>query len=114
MKSTRLALTVAMLFGVLLTGAVHLDRLPPAVLWMYAGASVLAALLLGFDKRAAIAGRRRIAERTLQASALCCGWPGALVAMAVLRHKTAKYGFQQVFWCAVLLNCSVLAWIAVG
>ncbi|MGV8663884.1 DUF1294 domain-containing protein, partial [Pseudomonas aeruginosa] len=34
------------------------------------------------------------------------GWPGALVAQQVFRHKTRKLSFQLVFWGIVLLHQS--------
>jgi uncharacterized membrane protein YsdA (DUF1294 family) len=36
--------------------------------------------------------------------ALAGGWPGALLAQQVLRHKSTKREFRQVFWATVLLN----------
>jgi uncharacterized membrane protein YsdA (DUF1294 family) len=38
------------------------------------------------------------------------GWPGALLAQDLFRHKTSKTVFQAMFWCTVLLNCGGLAW----
>ena len=39
------------------------------------------------DKRAARLGRARVSEATLHGLALACGWPGALLAQQLLRHK---------------------------
>jgi hypothetical protein len=39
------------------------------------------------------------------------GWPGALVAQKVFRHKTQKVAFQRVFWVAVVVNLGVLGWV---
>ena len=39
------------------------------------------------------------------------GWPGALVAQQVLRHKSSKQSFRIVFWITVTINCGALAWI---
>ena len=33
-----------------------------------------------------------------------CGWPGALLAQQVLRHKTSKTSFIAVFWLTILVN----------
>ena len=38
------------------------------------------------------------------------GWPGALLAQDVLRHKTSKPGFLAIFWLMVALNVGALAW----
>ena len=35
------------------------------------------------------------------------GWPGAILAQQLLRHKTAKLSFRSVFWMSVLLNVFV-------
>ncbi len=54
------------------------------------------------DKNSAQNGRWRTAENTLQVTALLGGWPGALVAQQVFRHKTRKLEFQLPFWLIVL------------
>lgn len=36
------------------------------------------------------------------------GWPGALVAQQLLRHKTAKAEFISKFWATVTLNLAGL------
>ena len=38
------------------------------------------------------------------------GWPGALVARRVFRHKTTKQPFRTIFWVTVIANCVALAW----
>jgi len=40
--------------------------------------------------------------------ALCGGWPGALAAQHLLRHKNRKQAFQVVFWGTVALNIGAL------
>ena len=35
------------------------------------------------------------------------GWPGALMAQQVLRHKSNKASFQVAFWVSVVANVSV-------
>jgi uncharacterized membrane protein YsdA (DUF1294 family) len=102
------AVLMAVGFLLAVTAAVLMQRVPLPLLWIYVGASALAALLYTLDKRAAIAGRRRIRERTLHGVALAGGWPGALAAQSLLRHKTAKPAFRRIFWLSVLLNCAAL------
>lgn len=85
----------------------------PAVLLGYASLSILAFLAYAFDKSAAVSGRWRTAEQTLHLFALAGGWPGALVAQQVLRHKTSKQRFVYAFWLTVLINVSAfVAWHA--
>jgi uncharacterized membrane protein YsdA (DUF1294 family) len=84
--------------------------LPVAVPVVYAAGSILAFVFYGLDKSAAASGRRRTPEDTLLALGLLGGWPGALIAQRVLRHKSGKASFQVMFWLSVVLNCVVLAW----
>jgi uncharacterized membrane protein YsdA (DUF1294 family) len=47
----------------------------------------------------------------LHVVALFGGWPGALIAQGVFRHKSTKEEFQTVFWTTVVLNCAALLWL---
>jgi uncharacterized membrane protein YsdA (DUF1294 family) len=70
----------------------------------------VAFLMYGADKSAAKQGRWRTSESTLHTIALVGGWPGALVARRVFRHKTTKQPFRTIFWLTVIANCVALAW----
>jgi uncharacterized membrane protein YsdA (DUF1294 family) len=50
----------------------------------------------------------RTSERTLHLLALCGGWPGALIAQQLLRHKSQKKRFITVLWVCILLNVVLL------
>ena len=65
----------------------------------------------GADKSAAVRRSWRTSESALHTIALVGGWPGALVARRVLRHKTAKQPFRTIFWGTVIINCMALAWL---
>ncbi|WP_394558242.1 DUF1294 domain-containing protein [Aquipseudomonas alcaligenes] len=56
------------------------------------------------DKQSAQKGRWRTPENSLHIAELVGGWPGALVAQQVFRHKTRKASFQLVFWAIVVLH----------
>jgi uncharacterized membrane protein YsdA (DUF1294 family) len=71
---------------------------------VYLVASIVAFMAYALDKLAAIQGRWRISESTLHLLGLACGWPGALLAQQLLRHKTSKPSFVSAFWATVLLN----------
>lgn len=86
-------------------------RLPLAVLVMYLIASLVAFFTYAFDKSAARRDQWRIRESTLHGFALLGGWPGALAAQRLLRHKSAKASFQATFWVTVTLNCGALGWL---
>lgn len=91
-------------------GAVIVARLPLIVPLAYCGMSVATFLAYMSDKRAASNGQWRTAERSLHLLGLLCGWPGAMFAQKILRHKTQKQSFRAVFWVTVMINCGALAW----
>ncbi|VVP69078.1 hypothetical protein PS918_00869 [Pseudomonas fluorescens] len=70
----------------------------------YGIVSVLAFLLYWRDKRKARADHWRTPENVLHALEFAGGWPGALLAQQVFRHKTRKVSFQLLFWLIVLLH----------
>uniref|UniRef100_UPI003F4933F8 DUF1294 domain-containing protein n=1 Tax=Cupriavidus yeoncheonensis TaxID=1462994 RepID=UPI003F4933F8 len=71
-------------------------------------ASVVAFLAYYEDKARASRKAWRIPEANLHLIALCGGWPGALAAQHLLRHKNRKQAFQIVFWGTVTLNLGAL------
>ncbi|MDR3401455.1 MAG: DUF1294 domain-containing protein [Chthoniobacter sp.] len=81
--------------------------------WVGAGYAAASALTLGFygwDKRHARREDWRIAESTLHLLELPGGWPGALVAQRLFRHKTRKIPFQIVFWLIVTGHLAAWGW----
>jgi uncharacterized membrane protein YsdA (DUF1294 family)/cold shock CspA family protein len=85
----------------------------PPVLLAYVALSLFAFLAYAFDKSAAVSGRWRTAEQSLHLFSLAGGWPGALVAQQLLRHKTSKQSFVYAFWFTVLVNVGAfVAWHA--
>ena len=72
--------------------------------FIFAAVSAITAVLFYIDKRAAIDKRWRVSERQLLIASFLCGWPGALVARKLFRHKTKKWSFVLRFWCVVLAN----------
>ncbi|MET0783846.1 MAG: DUF1294 domain-containing protein [Leifsonia flava] len=98
-------------FAVLYVVALLLWSVPLYVAALYVAGSALSFVLYGIDKRAAIAGRRRISEATLHLVAVLGGWPGAVAAQTVFRHKTQKRSFRLRFWATVIVN--VIAFVVV-
>lgn len=98
-------------FSAFVVGAVLAGRLPVAVLALYLVASLAAFFAYAFDKSAAQRNQWRTQESTLHLFALVGGWPGALAAQRLLRHKSAKASFQATFWVTVVLNCGALGWL---
>ncbi len=98
-------------FLAVVAGSAFAGRLPVEVAWFYLAASAVAFVAYAFDKSAARNGRWRTQESTLHLIGLTGGWPGALAAQLLLRHKSRKRSFQIVFWATVVLNICALAWL---
>jgi uncharacterized membrane protein YsdA (DUF1294 family) len=81
------------------------------VLVVYGLASLASFALMGWDKRAASRERRRVSERLLHGLELVGGWPGALLGMAVWRHKYRKLSFVAVTVVIVLLHALMWLWL---
>jgi uncharacterized membrane protein YsdA (DUF1294 family) len=94
----------------LLIGLCVFGRMPVAVLSLCLVMSLVTFLLYAFDKAAAMNRRWRTSENTLLLAGLAGGWPGALVAQRMFRHKSRKPSFQTAFWFTVLASCAMLAW----
>lgn len=104
----QLAYAVAALFLAFVAAAVLLADVSPWTLALYAVLSALAVLVYRADKTAAARGEWRTSESTLHLIALLGGWPGALAARHVFRHKTTKQPFRTIFWGTVVANCAAL------
>jgi uncharacterized membrane protein YsdA (DUF1294 family) len=103
-----LAIGLATLFLAVIGGLVARGLLPLGILVLYLAASVASAVAYAIDKSAAQSGRWRTAESTLHLLAVVGGWPGALVAQRVFRHKSRKLSFRAAFRATVALNCGAL------
>jgi len=102
---------IATLFLAIICGLAAGGTLPIGVPALYLAASIAAAIAYGTDKSAAQRGAWRTPETTLHVLALMGGWPGALVAQRVFRHKSRKPSFLFAFWATVALNCGALVWL---
>lgn len=71
---------------------------------LYPAVSLVSLLLYWQDKQQARTQAWRTPEKVLHASELLGGWPGALLAQQLFRHKTRKVSYQAVFWGIVLLH----------
>jgi uncharacterized membrane protein YsdA (DUF1294 family) len=103
--------TVAGLAFVALLAGWLLQALPFGVVLVYAVMSDVALFVYAFDKSAAVRGGWRTQEVTLHVVALLGGWPGALLAQDLFRHKSRKVEFQVVFWITVFVNVVGLVWV---
>jgi uncharacterized membrane protein YsdA (DUF1294 family)/cold shock CspA family protein len=101
---------VVVAFAAVLVVLVLKTALPLIVPPVYVVASFIAVLLYAFDKAAAMNKRWRTTESTLLIAGLLGGWPGALIAQGMFRHKSRKVEFLAPFWISVAINCALLAW----
>jgi len=79
-------------------------RPPTWLALVYLATSAVTFLAYAIDKSSARRGAWRTSESTLHALAIAGGWPGALLAQQILRHKSAKAEFRSVFWVTVTVN----------
>ena len=75
---------------------------------VYALASGAAFVAYAWDKAQARRNGRRVPEGTLHLLALLGGWPGALVAARLFRHKSSKLSFRVV--CAAIVLLHLVGW----
>ena len=102
---------IAILLG-LLGGFAYFWHLPKYWYALYGGASLISFALYAWDKSAAVHGARRTPEATLHFWALIGGWPGALLAQRLIRHKSTKPEFRAVFWATTGINVAALLVLA--
>ena len=86
---------------------IYWGPVPLWVLFLYLGVSAITFGSYAIDKSAARLKQRRVAETSLILLGMLGGWPGAILAQQLLRHKTAKPSFRAVFWTSVLVNVFV-------
>jgi uncharacterized membrane protein YsdA (DUF1294 family)/cold shock CspA family protein len=99
------------LFVLILIACTLAGRLPPIIIVIYGFVSIVTFLLYWLDKSAARRGDWRTQESSLLFIGLVGGWPGAVVAQRVLRHKTRKQSFQLAFWGTAVMNSIALGWL---
>ena len=102
---------LALLCALPLAGSLQLwlQQYLPWPLLAYLLVSIVSFIQYAMDKRSAETGRWRTTENTLHITELLGGWPGALVAQQLFRHKTRKVSFQVLFWLIVAVH--QLVWL---
>ena len=98
----------AMSFLIALAALAAIGSLEVSWLALYYGASIITYGCYSRDKKAAQNAGRRTPESTLHLMSLVGGWPGALIAQVLLRHKTRKPSFLVGYWFTVIVNCIAL------
>jgi len=87
--------------------SIYWQQLPGLTGLLYLLASAMTYIVYARDKSAAKTGKWRTKEVTLQLFSLFGGWPGAILAQGLLRHKSRKLRFQIVFWLMLSVNLTV-------
>jgi uncharacterized membrane protein YsdA (DUF1294 family) len=101
-----------LVFAALFAWAVYRWQMSPLVAALYVAGSIACFGMYALDKAAAKAGRWRTSENMLLMLGLACGWPGAMAAQTLLRHKANKPTFKMRFWATVVLNIAVFAYLS--
>lgn len=102
---------IGVLFLLATVACAFLGLLPIIVMAGYLLMSSVSFLMYTLDKAAAGKGAQRTPENTLHFADLLGGWPGALIAQQLSRHKTVKASFQFAFWITVFANLLAVAWL---
>lgn len=104
------AILIACLYFAALAAAIVIWQQTIYILVSHIAFSFLTFSSYAKDKYQAEKKRWRVKESRLHFYSLIGGWPGALVAQQMLRHKTSKLSFQSTFWLSVLLSLGVTAY----
>lgn len=80
---------------------------------MYISAGLVTVWLYGWDKYQAKRGGSRVPERNLHFYELIGGWPAALLAQELIRHKTVKRSYQAVFWLIGFFHLALVVFLYV-
>ncbi len=83
----------------------------PEVVVYLTAINLLAFMMFRQDKRAAIAGGRRIPERALLGLAVIGGGLGAVAAQQMLRHKTRKEPFRSLLYLIVVAQTALAVFL---
>jgi len=107
---SRVLLIIGLFF--LIVGSFILRGLLPFyLLGVYAVMSLITFIAYARDKSASRRQDHRTPEKKLHSLALAGGWPGALLAQQLLRHKSKKPSFRVMFWFTVLINVGGLYYL---
>jgi uncharacterized membrane protein YsdA (DUF1294 family) len=107
--SSIVALSALALVMALATARGHSMSKP---VWVYCVLSVTNFAVYAWDKSAARREAWRVSETKLHLLSLLGGWPGAIFAQQLLRHKSSKATFRALFWITVAVNLTVLIYWA--
>lgn len=100
---------IAILFLSFVGFSAFYEKLPLMLIVYYVAICGVTFLAYSVDKSAAEDGGWRLPESSLHLFSIIGGWPGGLLAQVfIIRHKSKKQSFKNVFWVTVVLNCLLL------
>ena len=109
-KNSLPILIITVFFGIVCASA-YLAKTPLLIVPFYIVISLVTFIIYAVDKSAAQKGSWRTQESTLHFLSIAGGWPGALIAQQLFRHKSKKQSFRFVFWVTVLMNVGGFVWL---
>lgn len=92
--------------------AAYTNRISWMLVVVYFVASLVTFVAYWGDKTQARNGRRRTRESNLHLMGALGGWPGALAAQRLFRHKSSKQEFLFAFWATVVVNVAAVVYLA--
>jgi len=101
---------ITVFFSIICVSA-YMSKTPLLMVPFYIVISLITFIVYAMDKSAALKDRWRTQESTLHFLSLAGGWPGALMAQQLFRHKSKKQSFRFVFWMTVLINIVGFVWL---
>ena len=110
-RASGLLSSAAVVFLITVGAATYFAWIPMPLGVVYLALSLLTFVVYAIDKSKAKRSVWRIPEKTLHLLSLVGGWPGALLAQQLLRHKSSKTSFRIVFWLTLCLNLVVIGWL---
>ncbi|WP_372836020.1 DUF1294 domain-containing protein [Pontibacterium sp.] len=110
-RTSGLLTCAAAIFLSTVVAATYFAWIPMPLGVVYLALSLLTFGVYAIDKSKAKRGGWRIPEKTLHLLSLVGGWPGALLAQQLLRHKSSKTSFRIVFWLTLCINLGAIGWM---
>jgi uncharacterized membrane protein YsdA (DUF1294 family) len=103
-KKLNFSIFSAFVFFIFLVLWVLIFNLSYWVLLLYGVTSLITFFVYWWDKNKARKDKWRTPENNLHILSLIGGWPGALIAQQILRHKSSKISFRIGLWITIIVN----------
>ena len=103
-----MAIGFSLAFLLMIIALVYLQKLSGVIIYFYLMLSIITFSFYRMDKFSAKKRYWRISEKRLHFMSLFGGWPCALLAQQILRHKSSKRSFRIISVLTVLVNLASL------